>query len=48
MGAEPVPDRRGAVVQLHFSDLEPDPDLNFWKKAGAGFGMNGMVYAECM
>jgi len=34
----------GHEVRLHFSD----PDLNFWEKAEAGFGMNGMVYIECM
>jgi len=45
-----IRDGHGSGVRPHFSDPEPDPDLKFWKKVGvgAGFGMNGMVYIECM
>jgi len=36
-------------IRLHFSDPEPNPDLDFWGKVGSGFGMIGiMVYIECM
>jgi len=41
-------DGHGAGVRLYFSDPEPDPDLNFWVKAESEFGMNGMMYIECM
>jgi len=38
----------GSGVRLHFSDPEQDPDLKFLEKAGFGFGINGMVYIECI
>jgi len=40
------PERIGSGIRLHFSV----PDLKFWKKVGvgAGFGMHGMMYIECM
>jgi len=38
-------DEHGAGVRLHFSD----PDLEFLeKKNESEFGMNGMVYIECI
>jgi len=46
--AEMGTERNGFRVGLHFSDSELDPDLNFWEKVGSAFGMNGMVYIECM
>jgi len=46
MSTEPDPKQSGSGVWLYFSD--PEPDLNFWEKAGSGFGMNDMVYIEYM